>query len=266
MESAFEEFEYRLVYLRPTAYSDERIAVGLIAGAHDHLESRFVSSVDSLEVMARIFGESGVEQYHFATAELRRAISRCVSLDSMTMPSDLLVVGEKTPAFTMDRNGLMASILASASCLVRSEPSRGSEVVSSAPTNSLSRDLFEHVSRLNPLVAHDLFNQKIKIEGDMVELPIYGSRIFGAPVSFAARDLRMRAESYVAKFVWLRQHLRQQPRVYLLTPQEGSADVTARLDSSIRELRAIAEASDMPLKASGSAEEMATLIIQEEAA
>jgi hypothetical protein len=264
--SVFEQFEYRLVYLRPTAYSDERIAVGLVAAARDHLEARFVSSVDSLELMSRIFGEAGVEQFQFAAAELRRALSRCASLDSLTVLTDLLVVGEKTAAFTQDRTGLLASILASASCLVRSEPSRNSDVVSSAPAVALTRDLFEQVSRLNPLVAHELFNKKIKIEGDTVDLPICGTKIFGAPVSYAARDLRMRAESYVAKFVWLRQHLSQQPRVYLLTPQEGTTDVPARLDSNIRELRAIAVASNVPLKTSDSTEELATLIIQEEAA
>src|ERR1700686_5343883 len=77
---AFEQFEYRLVYLRPTPYSDERIAVGLIASAQDHLEARFVSSVDSLELMGRMFGDNGVEQYQFAAAELRRTISRSASL------------------------------------------------------------------------------------------------------------------------------------------------------------------------------------------
>ena len=253
-DNAVEELEYRLVYLRPTAYSDERIAVGLIASASDSLEARFVSSVDSLQLIGRIFGEDGVEQYHFATAELRRALSRCASLDSLTMPTDLLAVGEKVAAVTIDRTGLLTSILAASSCLVRSEPSRGSDVVSNASATSFSKDLLEHVSRLNPLVAHDLFNRKVNIEGDTVDIPIYGTKIFGAPVSFAARDLRLRAESYVAKFVWLRQHLRQQPRVYLLTPQEGSTDVTARLDMSIRELRAIAEASNVPLKTSESTE------------
>src|SRR5207253_128238 len=98
------------------------------------------------------------------------------------------------------------------------------------------------------------------------DLPIYGTRIFGAHVSFAAKDLRMRAESYVAKFVWLRNHLPQQPRVYLLVPQEGRDDGPSRLDASLRELRAIADASRVPLRTSDSTEEMATMILQDEAA
>lgn len=262
----FEEFEYRLVYMRPSEYSDERIAVGLIASAQNGLEARFVSSVDSLELMAHIFGQGGLEQFHFATAELRRALRQATSLDSVTMPTDLLEAGEKTSAFTADRSGLLLNILASASCLVRSESSRSREVFSPPPMLSLADDLFEQVTRLNPTVAQDMFNRKIKIDGKTVELPIYGNRIFGAPVSFVSKDLKMRAESYVARFVWLRQHLRQKPRLYLLTRQEGSEVVSARSESSVDELRAIAEASKVLLKTSDSTEEMATLIIQEEAA
>jgi hypothetical protein len=262
----FEEFEYRLVYMRPSEYSDERIAVGLIASAQNGLEARFVSSVDSLDLMAHIFGQGGLEQFHFATAELRRALRQAPSLDLVTMPTDLLEAGEKTSAFTADRGGLLLSILASSSCLVRSESSRSREVFSPPPMLSLADDLFEQVTRLNPIVAQDMFNRKIKIDGKTVELPIYGNRIFGAPVSFVSKDLKMRAESYVARFVWLRQHLRQKPRLYLLTRQEGSEVISARSDSSVDELRAIAEASKVLLKTSDSTEEMATLIIQEEAA
>jgi hypothetical protein len=264
--SGFEEFEYRLVYMRPSEYSDERIAVGVIASTQDGLESRFVSSVDSLGLMAHIFGQDGLEQFHFATAELRRVLRRTPSLDLVTMPTDLLEAGEKTSAFTADRNGLLLSILASSSCLVRLESSRSREILSSPPTLSLTDDLFEQVARLNPVVAQEMFNRKIIVDGKTVELPIYGNRIFGAPVSFVSKDLKMRAESYVARFVWLREHLRQKPRLYLLTRQEGSEIVSARSESSVEELRAIAEASKVSLKLSDSTEEMATLIIQEEAA
>jgi hypothetical protein len=264
--SVFEEFEYRLVYLRPSAYSDERIAVGVIANRLDHLESRFVSSVDALNLMTRIFGEDGVEQFHFATTELRRVLAKAASLDSIVIPTDLLAVGDKVAAFTADRNGLLTSILASSSCLIRSQPARSSEVLTSSSAPSLTRDLFDHVSRLNPLIAKDLFDRQITIEGETVELPIYGNKIFGAPVSFVARDLRMRAESYVAKFVWLRQYLKQKPRIYVLTRQDGVATSSPRADSSIRELRAIADASKVPLRTSESTDELAVMIVHDEAA
>lgn len=264
--AGLQEFRYRLLYLRPSPYSDERIAVGVVAAAGDHLEVRFISSSESLGLLTTLFGHAGLEQFHFATAELRRATLDLRELDSLIMPSNLLITGESCSAVTTDRTGLLTSILASSSCLVRTDSSRSSEVGSAAPNSSLSKDLFVQLSRLNPLVAQDVLNKKVTIEtGETVDIPIFGTKIFGAPVSFAVKDHRIRAESYVAKFVWLRKHLPQKPRVYVLTSQDRSSDGT-RVDSGVRELRAIAEASDVPLKLSESTEEMATLILQDEAA
>ncbi len=263
----FDEFQYRLLYLKPTPYSDERIAVGLVADSQNRLEARFVSSVATIELMTRIFGEHGVEQFQFAAGEVRRALLTSSSLDSLSMPTDLFVAGDTLAAFTPDRNGLLTSILASASCLVRSGESKSIDALSAAPTQLFSEELFDHVSRLSPLTANRIFNQRVTVDtGEVVDLPIVGRRIFGAPVSFATRDQRMRTEAYVAKFHWLRTHLSQLPRVYLLAPQEGDRAIAGHFDPSIRELRAIAAASNVPLKVSESTEEMASLILQDEAA
>jgi hypothetical protein len=264
---AFEEFEYRLIYLRPTEYSEERIAVGVISEGQGRLESRFLSSPASIDLMTKIFSEDGVEQFHFAAGELRRMISGLPGLDSVRMPSDLLIAGEKIVAYTSDRDGLLSSILASSSCLARTGTLRGSDIVNGPQRSALSLQLCEHINRLNPLVARNMFHRKVTVEsGETVDVPILGLRIFGAPVSFASKDQKMRAESYVAKFHWLRRYVPQQPRMYLLTPSDENGDAYNRHDSSIRELRAIAEASNVLVRTSESTEELAVLILQDEAA
>jgi hypothetical protein len=262
----FEEFEYQLLYLKPTEYADERIVVGAVSLSQARVETRLISTPSAIDHMVRLFGEEGVEQFNFAAAELRRAASGWKSLDSAVVPTDLLVLGERQFAYTKDRYGLIGSVLNSASVLLRansrqpvSEPLNG---VSSPP---FTRDIFEHVSQLNPLVADAIFDRKVPLQtGETVELPIYGSKIFGAPVSFAAKQQQQRAEAYVAKFHWLSTLLTQRPRVYVFRPQ--SSNGVAALDRDFRELSEIAKASKVPLRIAESKGEIAAQILQDEAA
>jgi hypothetical protein len=256
---AFNEFEYQLVYLRPSQYLDERIAVGLLTESSGRLDARFVATVAALDSMSRLIGAHGVEQFQFAISELRRSLARTETLGSLRIPTDLLVTGERQVAFTSDRGGLLASIL-SASCLMRSGPERRVDFASEAPPLEFSKDVINHVNRLNPLVGDRIFNQTITIESDQIELPIFGDRVFGAHVSFVGKDQSMRTESYIAKFRWLRSHLQQKPRVYLLRPGDHGCDLR------LRKLHAIAEASDVSLTVSETTEEIATQILQDEAA
>jgi len=266
LDRKFDEFEYRLLYLRPSPYSDERIAVGLVANAHGHLETRFISSLSALGMLEHLFGEDGVEQFHFAADELRRTVAKVKCLDSLSLPTDLLSAGETLSAFTFDRNTLLTKILDSASCLVRRSTSCGLEIPDTVAL-PFTRDLFEHMTRLNPLTASQIFHRPYKARtGETMELPIFGNKIFGAPVSFATADHRIRAESWVARISWLRDELSQEPRIYLLAPPAGDVATNARRESGVRELRAIAKHSKLPLKETGSTEEMAVAILADEAA
>jgi hypothetical protein len=143
--------------------------------------------------------------------------------------------------------------------------SRGVEIVESPALGHLQRDLFDQVNRLNPLIGKRIFNQKFTANtGEVMRLPILGDRVFGAPVSFAARDESTKAEAYVAKFRWLGNQMHQEPRIYLLTPTEGPRAL--RLDPSIRELCAIAWALKVPVQISESTEGMASQLLKDEAA
>jgi hypothetical protein len=268
---SFEQFNYRIVYMRPSQYSDERVAVGLVSESVSGIQTRFLTSVGPLELMGRLFGVTGVEQFHFAANELQISVQRERSLDELRTPTDLLVFGERISAVTRDREGLVRSLLENASCLVRAESPRAREAFDE-PTTRLCTTLFEQVSLLNPMTANDLFRQRITVEaGEMTEtvtLPILGRKIFGAPISFVAAswDQKIRAEAYIAKFRWLRQFLSQEPNVYVLTPQHQSGRIGAKAESHVRELREVANASDVRLRVSTSTEELASLIVRDEAA
>jgi hypothetical protein len=260
-----EEFGYRLVYLRPTPYAEERIAVGLLATRNDCVEARFISEPSTIELMAHVFGEPAVEQFHFGTAEVRRALAGRPSLETFELPTDLFVLGETLSAVTSDREGLLRSALSSASCLARAAVSRGVETIASPASLHLQRDLFDQVNRLNPFIGKRIFNQKFTaITGEVMRLPILGDRVFGAPISFAARNESTRAEAYVAKFRWLRDQMQQEPRIYLLTPQDDHC--ASRFDPGIRELCAIAQALEIPIQISESTEGMASQLLKDEAA
>lgn len=108
--------------------------------------------------MTSLIGKTGAEQFHFATSELRRSVRRFNSWASLEMPTDLLVVGDKTSAFTRDRSGLLTSVLASASSLIRSS-ARARDVVTSSPATKVSKELYHAVSLLDSLKADVLFHQ-----------------------------------------------------------------------------------------------------------
>jgi hypothetical protein len=260
-----EEFGYRLVYLRPTSYAEERIVVGLLATRNERIEARFISAPSVIDLMTQVFGEPAVEQFQFGANEVRRALASRPSVDEFVLPTDLFVLGETLSAVTSDREGLLANILSSASSLVRAGVSRGVEIVALPAALHLQRDLFDQVNRLNPLLGKRIFNQKFTSStGEVMRLPILGDRVFGAPISFATRNESTKAEAYVAKFRWLRDQMPQEPRIYLLTPPATNS--VTRLDPGLRELCAIAEALEVPVQISESTEGMATQLLKDEAA
>ena len=97
-------------------------------------------------------------------------------------------------------------------------------------------------------------------------------QIFGGlgqePLSLltATSDQKMRAEAYVAKFHWVQQFLHQRAKVYILAPVNRARTITQRANSSIRELRAVAKASNVELGISESMAELAAFVIKDEAA
>lgn len=262
----FTEFVYRIVYLRPTRYADERLAVGLVAEAIDRLETKFVSKPAAIDLMTHVFGEDGVGQFQFAAAEFRRNASDCRSIADFETTTDLLVLGEPLSAFTCDRAGFLASVLASSSTFLRYDEEKLSERLSNTEAALFSDEVLEHVNRLHPFLGGRIFHQQVCVSDETVDLPICGQRIFGAPVSFAIRDQRMRAEAYVAKFNWVRNHIPQTPRMYVLEPSRTVAEVSERLARSVREVRAIAEAARVEMEVSASTSSLAEMIVRDEAA
>jgi hypothetical protein len=271
-ESSFQQFEYRLIYMRLSSHSDERLTVGLAAESTDGVEVKLISSVPALTLLESIVGEEGVEQLHFAVSELRRSAHKVGALSELLMPTDLLISGDAIAAFTQDRNGLLQSVLASASTLNRTSSSRAREVIQTTSSRRMTSDLYDQVSMLNPLKASDLFHRKVAFDSEKgleeVDLPILGDLIFGAPVSFAnaTSDQKVRAEAYVAKFNWVRKHIPQKPKVYVLIPEKSTSAAARRAEGYIRELQAVAHASDVGVDVSNSMSELASILIRDEAA
>ena len=271
-DTDFVQFEYRLIYMMPNPHSEERLTVGLAASVENGVEIRMISSVTALDLLTHVVGEQGVEQFQYAASALRRSAHTVESVDALRLPTDLLVAGDRITAVTRDRSGLIASVLSSASTLIRTTSARGREVLPSTATRRVAQDLYERVSSLNPLKADDLFHKKVTVDGErgpeVVDLPILGNIVFGAPVSFtnASSDQKMRAEAYVAKFNWLRRYLKQRPKVYMLGPDRQLSAALRRAESSIRELKAVASASGVDVDISDSLTELASNLMKDEAA
>lgn len=267
-----ERFEYRILYLRPNQHSDERLSVGLIATKKDGLELALVSSPPALDALTRLIGEPGTEQFHFASAELRRRTTVADSWDQLVMPTDLLDLGQTFRASTCDRRGFLTSVLQSSSVLHKGVSPRANEVIGTVPAGRVSSELYHHISLLNPLKADELFHQKVSLPSngstEEIELPILGQRVFGAPVSYllAKADQKMRAEAYIAKLNWLRKYLEPRPAVYVLAPSDETGSIAQKAVAGVRELREVAHAARVDLTVSQSISEMAKRVIDDEAA
>lgn len=267
-----QEFAYRLLYLRPSDYSDERMAVGLVADGLARIESKFVSAITSLELLERIFGADGVEQYHFSVAEFKRSLNGVKTLDDIVLPSTLLALGEVNHALSADRNGLLLRVLESSSCLMRASGIRNRDVLSSHANSKFVHDIRDSVSKLNPLLADQIFRQKCVLpSGEKIDLPILGRNVFGAPISFAGRvnsfnDQKTKAEAFAARFQVFRKHLRQRPKLYVLAPDQSNAGTRRNMEAHVNELRAVTDATDVSLKIAVSTDELATSVISDEIA
>jgi hypothetical protein len=262
----FDEFAYRIVYLRPSPYSDERLAVGLVADASDALETKLIASPAAIDLMTLIFGEDGAREFHLAAGELRRLASQSRSVADFEAPTDLLMLGEPLVAYTRDRAGFLTAALAASSTFLRFDATKISERISNTQAALFSDEVLDHVNRLHPFLGAQIFNQQVVVSDESVALPICGQKIFGAPISFAVRDQRMLAEAYVAKFNWIRNHISQTPRMYVLAPSRTVAQTAERLGRSIRELQSIAEAAKVDLGIFSSTGALAEMIIRDEAA
>ena len=269
-ESLYEQFEYRLVYLRPNVNSDERLTAGIIAMLAGGFELRLLSSIPALNLLSQLIGASGVEQFHFAAREFRRVVRDLESWSSLVLPTGLFILGPKKPTFTRDRIGFLMHELSSASLLMPRESTRANQVLPLSTTKSVSRELYHEVSLLNPMLAQRIFYKPVTTVKDRkVTLPILGDSVFGATVSLSNvnPDQKMRARAHVAKLRWLRDFLRQQrPKLYALAPSDGTKANAARIYEEVRELRAIANASEVELAISGSMQQLATCVVADEAA
>jgi hypothetical protein len=265
--ASFDQFDYRLLYFRPTRFSEEQIAVGLLADSSNRVEAKFATTPNALARMTEIFGEAAVEQFQFACGELRRSLSSAAHLAELEVPSDLFYAGESTVAYTKDRSGFLSSVLASACVFLKGGSTSVVERLGSTSYQIFAQEVMGEVTRLNPFLGEQIFHHRLTMEtGEVLDLPIRGRKVFGAPISFAVRDHRMRAEAYVAKFHCARRQIPQTPKLYVRAPNLGLVSSSERLDNSLRELELIAGAAEIPVVVCSSTEELASAIVRDEAA
>lgn len=84
------------------------------------------------------------------------------------MPSDLLISGESSIAYTKDRSGFFASVLASSSALLRVGSSVVAERIEPANAQIFSQEVMNEVSRLNPFLGDQIFHHRLDMDNGEV--------------------------------------------------------------------------------------------------
>lgn len=263
--------QYRFVYFRPNPYSEEQLTVGMIlVTADDERFSRFISTRFSNDLFAVIFGQQALEQFHFATNLMRKvfnASSRPIEMEES--PTDLLEFGRVIRAMLEDVQQFMTSTLNLSSSLTR--PVKYSDDSMSAVGQSRLRDeLFFAATAVDSAVASRIFNGiKVPVGSSKIEVPIFGDRILGAPVSFSSTRIETSlkiAEAFISKFNFVRRVYNRQPVVYVLAPFEDTGGNKKALRDGLEELSMVADANQAAVKIEFDISDMARTVLLDEAA
>lgn len=265
-----EQMIYRFVYFKPNSLSKECLLVGVIFDQESRLHCRIIPAGKPYEALEAFFGEEGVEAFNLAIKVLRETVSESYDISSIEPPSSILEVGEELVAVPVDPRSFVKDLLASESMLLHSTGYSKLDLCRDERANVTKR-LYSHISMINPLLADRILNQRIELnDGRKIDIPIYGSKIFGATFSFeqatSISEKRMKAESAAARYSWLEEQVNRRPRLYIYVPDSDSVKEQNRIAANVREVREISEMLGVGLSVSQAFDQLAATIVNDEVA
>lgn len=265
------EIAYRLVYFRPSPYSDEALVVGVLLSADRTVYLRTIQSESAYSALAHLFGENGKEQVSFAIDLLRSHVDKIADhLDTLGSPSDIISLGAVNRGVCGDPQGFAHDLLEMSSSLFRSysSPLGQSGYITQ---EEISFCLFDNVTKLNALKATILFKglEVPLSKQSTVRVPISGDRVIGGSVSLVTKQVgaaKTQAEALIAKYSVAGRIVDKKPAIYVLVPGSESKVNQKEVDASLFELRDVAEGHNVLVRHERSLPELAQALLRDEAA
>lgn len=266
------QVQRRVVYLKPNEYSDESLAVGVLVHHDLGYEFSYVASEAAYAALDCLYGAEAREQLIFGIDVLRKQIySGSDIFEKGNSPTSLLrfssvehVSCDNPKKYASDFLKISSSLYRNYECTQGANDYIGQDII--------KLDLYKRASLLDAIKATKLFEgRKFELpEKGKVNIPIYGERIFGAPISFVTKRVssaKVQAEAYIARFNYVKQLLDNQRSVlYILTPTLDKNVNHKIVKSSIDELYEIAKANDVILRCEKDPNELAHMILEDEVA
>lgn len=261
----------RVVYMRPNRFSDEAIAVAVLVSAHNAVYCSCVTAVAAMDALACLYGHGALDQLNFALNTLQIWAQRTQSdLADIEPPSDLLQYGPLRQVSCEDPRGFGREFLEMSSSLYRNYNCTP-DVDLVIHQERICRDLYARASQFDALRATRLFRgTKIEMPGrPAIDIPIFGNKIFGAPISFVTRKVanaKMRAEAMIARFNYARRILERESVLYVLLPSIQLTRNSQSVDGSLEELEMVANANEVKLRHERNIDELAKAILFDDVA
>lgn len=261
---------YRVIYLHPNAYSDEQIAVGVALSANNEIYFSNISTSLAYERLNALLGKNAQEQTILALKTLRQYMNanHGIGINNLISPTDLLHLGPTSHAkcdnphqFSHDLLEISSSLYQNYHCKTADHGSISQEAVIGS--------LYDSVTQLNALKATQLFRgEKISLSREAsIKVPILGDHIVGGPISLVAKKIELAkniAEASIARYSLAGKVIKKKAAIYILAPSRGFKTNQPKLESSLFELKAIADGLGVLFRYERNLSELAHALLSDE--
>jgi hypothetical protein len=269
------EITTRIVYLQPSAYSDEALAVGVVFDDSKTVQFEKIGSVGCFETLSDLYGDDFTEQVIFSLELLTDLVSKKeFAITDSNLPVDILRFGPASKAYCENPSSYVRDLLRISSSLFGTYSVRRKSLAR-VDQATIEKVLLDSIVRLNPLRGKELVqNKKFEItKKRRIEIPLYGNRIMGAPVSLSTTrpgQATNQAEAYIARLHWAREALEElenairEPVIYVYAPAQDTSEGGSSISEIVNELALIGEASQVSVRVADQIDALARKVYEDE--
>lgn len=269
------EISTRAIYLAPNAFSDEAICIGILYEDNNNSGFESIQSRQVFDKLHYLYGDELVDNLKFSLRLLRESISENNTLLSeMATPTDLLRFGTVSLATVENTANYISDLLRISSSLYNSYRLTKNRFQPKTQED-IEKEFKQKIVDIDPLAGRRIVeSKKVRLrDKTKIDIPIFGERIIGAPVSISISRSGSSigiGEAYIAKLNWarealiLREGIKRVPKIYVYKPETLEQSQRSRIDDGVYELEEIGKASDVEVFAEHDMSILATRVYSDE--
>jgi len=261
--------KYRLIYLQPSNYSEEAIAVGIVAQSSEgFFKADIRMSRGAIKRMCDLLDEEVIDHLDYALDNLWKLVKGLESLEKLDSKNSLLSLGRAIPARCSNPESFIKDMLQISSCMYKTFVSENAENFS-ITQKELTNSFRDKVTHLNAFKATQIFTKK-KMQLDSrntITVPIFGEHVFGGPISFVTQQVssaKIQAEALIAKYSLVKKEKNRKAALYVLTPSYEMLLNHKKVERELDELEAVAKGHDVLIRHERTLDNLALALLNDE--